>query len=95
MDGDNFRVRETKMSTILKTAPLGSAGLSRQALGSPNHWRHVARRIVLLQVRLLILWQKRIRDRETLSNMSPYQLKDIGIGQIESLQESEKPFWRG
>jgi len=75
-------------------APLGSAGLSRQALGSPHQWRNVARRIVLLPVRLLVVWQKRIRDRETLYHMTPYQLKDIGIGQIEALQESEKPFWR-
>lgn len=82
------------MSTILKTAPLGSAGSSRQALGFPSHWRSAARRIVLLPVRLLILWQMRIRDREALRLMTPSQLKDIGIGQIEALQESEKPFWR-
>ncbi len=83
------------MSTILKTALPGSAGLSRRALGSPGHWHDLARRLVLLPVQLLIVWQRRIRDREALRLMSENQLKDIGIGQIEALQESEKPFWRG
>jgi uncharacterized protein YjiS (DUF1127 family) len=79
------------MSTMLKTAPLGPA---RQALGSPSHWQETARRIVLLPLRLLILWQNRLRDRAVLQQMTEVQLKDIGISRADALGEAEKPFWR-
>lgn len=78
------------MSTILKSAPLAP----RQGLALPGDWRAVVRRAVLAPFQLLIAWQRRIQDRQTLRLMTEAQLKDIGIDSIEALREAEKPFWR-
>ena len=43
---------------------------------------------------LLYLWQRRLRDRDTLRQMSTTQLKDIGLSRADALNEADKPFWR-
>ena len=43
---------------------------------------------------LLDLWQRRLRDRDMLRQMSTAQLKDIGLSRADALNEAEKPFWR-
>lgn len=78
------------MSTIIKSAPLAP----QEDLALPGDWRAVVRRAARVPFRLLIAWQRRIQDREALRLMTEAQLKDIGIGNIEALQEAEKPFWR-
>jgi uncharacterized protein YjiS (DUF1127 family) len=42
---------------------------------------------------LLILWQKRLRDRDALQRMTEAQLNDIGLRREDALREAEKPFW--
>lgn len=42
----------------------------------------------------LDLWQRRLRDRDMLRQMSTAQLKDIGLSRAEALNEADKPFWR-
>lgn len=43
---------------------------------------------------MLDLWQRRLRDRDMLRQMSTTQLKDIGLSRADALNEAEKPFWR-
>lgn len=54
-----------------------------------------AGRVVLGLADLLDLWQQRLRDRDTLRQMTTAQLKDIGVSRADALNEAEKPFWRG
>lgn len=42
---------------------------------------------------LLVLWQRRFVDRKRLREMDERLLKDMGIGRIDALRESAKPFW--
>ncbi len=76
------------MDTILKTAP---APL-------PHGWRvplgRMVSRAVLGIFTLLLVWQRRIEDRETLRHMTGAQLKDIGLTRDMVEGEAAKPFWR-
>jgi uncharacterized protein YjiS (DUF1127 family) len=76
------------MDTILKTAP---AAL-------PSGWRapfgRMVSRAVLGIFNLLLVWQRRVEDRETLRHMTEAQLKDIGLARGAIEAESAKPFWR-
>ncbi|MGD1879508.1 MAG: DUF1127 domain-containing protein [Kiloniellaceae bacterium] len=51
-------------------------------------------RAVLGLAEILVLWQKRLRDRDALQSMTAGQLMDIGITREDALREAEKPFWR-
>ena len=53
----------------------------------------VAWRVFLALTDVLVVWQKRIRDREALQSMTAAQLTDIGITREDALREAEKPFW--
>jgi len=39
-------------------------------------------------------WERRARERKTLSEMPDQLLKDIGITRLDAHREAEKPFWR-
>ncbi|MGF1595030.1 MAG: DUF1127 domain-containing protein [Kiloniellaceae bacterium] len=88
------------MDTILRTAraslaPRGAAFPdSRWGGPSVRQRGSYARRGALLLVDMLIVWQKRLGDRDALSHMGPDQLKDIGLSREDALREAEKPFWR-
>ena len=43
---------------------------------------------------VLVVWEKRLKDRDTLSRMKYGQLEDMGISPEDALNESQKPFWR-
>ena len=77
------------MVTILRNAP---------ALRLPGRWRGgthgLAGRLALKLAHLLIVWQRRLEDRETLRVMNEARLRDIGLTRAEALSEAEKPFWR-
>ncbi|WP_340120122.1 DUF1127 domain-containing protein [Pelagibius sp. 7325] len=53
----------------------------------------LARRVCAALASVLVVWQKRIRDREALQSMTAAQLADIGITREDALCEAEKPFW--
>lgn len=45
-------------------------------------------------VNVLVMWEKRLKDRDTLSRMKYGQLEDMGMSPEDALIECEKPFWR-
>jgi len=45
-------------------------------------------------VDVLVVWEKRLKDRDALSRMKYGQLEDMGMSPEDALTESEKPFWR-
>lgn len=77
------------MVTILRTAP--AARLPEHRLGGT---RNIARRLVLMAVNALIVWQQRLDDRSILRDMTEAQLADIGLRREDALHEAGKPFWR-
>jgi uncharacterized protein YjiS (DUF1127 family) len=40
------------------------------------------------------LWRARHKQRAALSQLSAYQLKDIGLSRSDALNEVSKPFWK-
>lgn len=45
-------------------------------------------------VDMLIVWEKRIKDRDALARMKLGHLEDMGLSPEDALTESRKPFWR-
>lgn len=43
---------------------------------------------------VLVMWEKRLKDRDALSRMKYGQLEDMGMSPDDALIECEKPFWR-
>jgi uncharacterized protein YjiS (DUF1127 family) len=94
MNGDNFFVQEEKMSTMSRIARLPLMQRGRLA---GRRWGGFVGLVGSLAVAVtdgLDLWQRRLRDRDMLLNMSTSQLKDIGLSRADALNEAEKPFWR-
>src|SRR3546814_12054263 len=81
------------MVTMLKAAPT-LPRRSRSITGSRWDLLGLGRRVWQWLAGRLILWQKRLRDREALATMSVWQLSDIGLCREDALREAEKPFWR-
>ena len=75
------------MGTMLKSAaaPLASH--------LPHRFRGV-RGLISAIVGLMVTWEQRLKDRETLRVMSAQQLRDIGLDVGTAAREAEKPFWR-
>lgn len=46
---------------------------------------------MLLQI--LEVWLERRRTRDQLSDLSPEQLRDVGLNPVTVRREIEKPFW--
>lgn len=51
-------------------------------------------RLLLAVARPLVIWQRRIRDRDYLRQLPDYLLRDIGIDVEDARGEARKPFWR-
>lgn len=79
------------MDTILRTSSPPAARLPGRRHGGA---RGSARRLALGIVNLLIVWQQRLEDRDSLQRMADARLRDIGLTRAEVLGEAEKPFWR-
>jgi len=73
-------------ATSLSDRAPGSWRLRRRS-GSP------AGRLFLAVAEVLMVWQKRLKDREALRSMTAAQLQDIGISREDALREAEKAFW--
>ena len=91
------------MGTISRAsrAPITPAApLSPLSGRAPGGWKaggradNLVARAVLGLAEILVLWQKRLRDRDALQSMTAGQLTDIGITREDALREAEKPFWR-
>lgn len=92
------------MGTISRTGPGSGRPLlppAPLAERTPGGWTAkgaggrggVARRVFAALAAVLVVWQKRIGDREALQAMTAAQLMDIGITREDALREAEKPFW--
>ncbi|WP_193371440.1 DUF1127 domain-containing protein [Pelagibius marinus] len=42
----------------------------------------------------LVLWQHRLRERNSLERLPDYILRDIGLDPQDVHEEASKPFWR-
>ncbi|MDA8637796.1 hypothetical protein N9L49_04190 [Rhodospirillales bacterium] len=78
------------MTQYLRTFPL-AAGAVRDAA---HAFAVAAFSLPERGVDVLVMWEKRLKDRDALSHMKYGQLEDMGISPEDALIESEKPFWR-
>lgn len=44
--------------------------------------------------RILLLWTERATQRRHLSNLTPWELDDVGISREAASREAAKPFWQ-
>ena len=71
-------------------------GLSKSviALGvratTPDHLAQLLKRCLTL----LLVWEQRLKDRDTLEGMSQDRLRDIGLTRGQAMREARKPFWQ-
>ncbi len=72
-------------------------GLSKSVIApggrvtTPNHLGRVLKRCLTL----LLVWEQRLKDRDTLEGMSQSRLRDIGLSRRQAMREARKPFWQG
>ncbi len=45
-------------------------------------------------IRTTRTWKQRRTDRASLATMEPRILRDMGMNQMQAMQEARKPFWR-
>ena len=43
---------------------------------------------------VVLVWQERARERQQLSMLDSWMLKDIGLSRADAEREARKPFWR-
>ena len=56
---------------------------------TPDHLGRILKRCLML----LLVWEQRLKDRDTLDGMSESRLRDIGLSRRQAMQEARKPFW--
>ena len=59
------------------------------AHSSPAHLNAVARLVAVVQ-----RWRERARERQQLLRMTPRELHDIGLSNVDAWREANKPLWR-
>ena len=57
---------------------------------TPDHLGRVLKRCLML----LLVWEQRLKDRDTLEGMSQSRLHDIGLSRRQAMREARKPFWQ-
>ena len=86
------RAPGTPASPLTHRAPLSDPAQGGWKAG--HRAENLGARAVKAVASVLIVWQKRLRDRDALRTMSAAQLMDLGIRREDALREAEKPFWR-
>ena len=72
-------------------------GLSKSVIApggrvtTPDHLVRALKRCLAL----LLVWEQRLKDRDTLEGMSQGRLRDIGLTRGQAMREARKPFWQG
>lgn len=56
----------------------------------PDHLGRILKRCLTL----LLVWEQRLKDRDTLEGMSQSRLRDIGLSHGQAMREARKPFWQ-
>ena len=74
----------TPLASHLQSLPYRLLSSNRSVMGG----------VLAAVVRLMVTWEQRLRDRDTLRAMGPAQLGDIGLDPAEVWREADKPFWR-
>jgi uncharacterized protein YjiS (DUF1127 family) len=59
------------------------------AHSSPTHLSALARLVAAVR-----RWRERARERQQLLKMTPRELHDIGLSDVDAWQEANKPLWR-
>ena len=57
---------------------------------TPDYLGRVLKRCLML----LLVWEQRLKDRDTLEDMSQSRLRDIGLSRRQAMREARKPFWQ-
>ena len=57
---------------------------------TPDHLGRMLKRCLTL----LLVWEQRLKDRDTLEGMSQSRLSDIGLTRGQAMREARKPFWQ-
>lgn len=71
-------------------------GLSKSVLApsgrttTPDHLGRILKRCLML----LLVWEQRLKDRDTLEGMPESRLRDIGLSRGQAMREARKPFWQ-
>jgi uncharacterized protein YjiS (DUF1127 family) len=91
-NGASRRVPATLRLSNSRQVDLGRPDLrwrqARSPLGRVLLWAFMA------AAQPLVLWQKRIRDRDYLQRLPDYLLSDMGLDPHDVREEARKPFWR-
>jgi uncharacterized protein YjiS (DUF1127 family) len=74
------------------TAQLGRPDLRWRAVRNPLG--RALLRVLVAATRPLTVWQRRMRDRDSLQRLPDYLLRDIGLDLEDARREAGKPFWR-
>ena len=83
------------MPTMLKSAPAPLSSPFDSLPADPRTRRlGLVRRLALAAADLLVLWEQRLNDRDTLRAMDDARLRDAGLSQGQVYRETAKPFWR-
>jgi len=45
-------------------------------------------------LRLILIWRRRVAQRDDLMKLDDRLLKDIGVSHADAEREARKPFWR-
>ena len=51
-------------------------------------------RILKRCLTLLLVWEQRLKVRDTLEGMPESRLRDIGLTRVQTMREARKPFWQ-
>ena len=78
------------MGTMLKTA---NTPLSSHLPSLPQRLQDF-RGVLAGIVGLMVTWEQRLKDRDTLRGMTAAQLRDIGLDAGTAARAADKPFWR-
>ena len=57
---------------------------------TPDHLGRMLKRCLTL----LLVWEQRLKDRDTLEGMPESRLRDIGLSRGQAMREARKPFWQ-
>ena len=70
---------------MLRSLPRGAT----HVLPRPNAFKpRIARLLHVVE-----LWLQRQRSRQTLADLTPEQMRDVGLNPVVVRREIEKPFW--
>lgn len=77
------------MAHTIETKFGGAPGASSRPLGIIAK----ARCVVVKALNIIVIWQERAEQRQSLYELDDRMLKDIGVSKSDADHEARKPFW--